>query len=116
MTTISRVQPQAKAAGHTAVWFAVGIILAALSGIMLLVCFPPYGYWPLAWVALVPATFAQYRLLPRRWSSLGPTLYILFWLGPFLARLFGTQFGPFFTYLGVLIAILIFFISNDRNF
>jgi apolipoprotein N-acyltransferase len=83
---------------------------------MLLVSFPPYGYWPLAWVALVPATFAQYRLLPRRWSSLGPTLYLLFWLGPYLARLFGTEFGPFFTYLGFLIAILMFFISNDRRF
>jgi apolipoprotein N-acyltransferase len=116
MTTISQVQPQTKAAGHTAVRFAVGIALAALSGVMLLLSFPPYGYWPLAWVALLPATFAQYRLLPKRWSGLGPALYLLFWLGPFLARLFGTQFGPFFTYLGVLIAILIFFISNDRSF
>ncbi len=116
MTSISQVQPQAKAAGHTAIWFAVGIVMAALSGVMLLLSFPPYGYWPLAWVALVPATFAQYRLLPLRWSSLGPALYSLFWLGPYLARLFGTQFGPFFTYLGVLIAILSFFISNDRRF
>jgi apolipoprotein N-acyltransferase len=116
MATVSQVQPQAKAAGHTAVWFAAGIVLAALSGIMLLLSFPPYGFWPLAWVALLPATFAQYRLFPKRWSGLGPALYLLFWLGPFLARLFGTQFGPFFTYLGVLIAILIFFISNDRNF
>ncbi|MGE5375932.1 MAG: nitrilase-related carbon-nitrogen hydrolase [Bacteroidota bacterium] len=116
MTTVSQVQFQAKAAGHTAVWFAVGIVLAALSGVMLLLSFPPYGYWPLAWVALVPATFAQYRLLPLRWSALGPSLYLLFWLGPYLARLFGTQFGPFFTYLGVLIALLMFFISNDRKF
>jgi apolipoprotein N-acyltransferase len=116
MTTVSQVQPQAKVAGHTAVSFAVGIILAALSGVMLLLSFPPYGYWPLAWVALVPATFAQYRLLPQRWSALAPSLYLLFWLGPYLARLFGTQFGPFFTYLGFLIAILEFFIANDRRF
>jgi apolipoprotein N-acyltransferase len=43
-------------------------------------------------------------------------LYALFWLGPYLARLFGTEFGPFFTYLGVLIAILNFFMSTERKF
>jgi apolipoprotein N-acyltransferase len=116
MTTISQVQPRAKTAEHTALRFAVGIILAALSGVMLLLSFPPYGYWPLAWIALLPATFAQYRLLPLRWSALGPAVYIVFWLGPYLARLFGTEFGPFFTYLGFLIAILVFFASNDRGF
>jgi apolipoprotein N-acyltransferase len=116
MTTISREQPKAKISGRETVRFVAGIALAALSGVMLLLSFPPYGYWPLAWIALLPATFAQYRLLPLRWSALGPAIYIVFWLGPYLARLFGTEFGPFFTYLGFLIAILVFFTSNDRGF
>lgn len=96
--------------------FVLGIVLSAASGVMLLLSFPPYGLWPLAWVALVPALFAQYRLLPLRRSSLATTMYALFWLGPYLYQLFGTEFGPFFSYLGVLIAILNIFISTERGF
>jgi apolipoprotein N-acyltransferase len=65
---------------------------------------------------MVPYRYAQYRLFPLKWSSLAETIALLLWLGPFMARLFGTNFGPFFTYLGVWIAILIFFISKDRKF
>jgi apolipoprotein N-acyltransferase len=83
---------------------------------MLLLAFPPYGAWWLAWIAFVPGIFAQYRLMPAKYSSLAPALYLLVWLGPYLARLFGTQFGPFFTYLGVLIAILGYFSYREREF
>ena len=96
--------------------FALGIVLSALSGMMLLLSFPPYGLWPLIWVAIVPYRFAQYRLLPRKWSSLAEAVTNLVWLGPFMARMFGMDNGPFFYYLGVLIAILTFFLSKDRRF
>jgi len=117
MSTISNSRIQSGVAVGVDVWrFALGLILSAMSGALLLLSFPPYGLWPLAWVALLPALFAQYRLLPIRWSSLASALYILFWLGPYLGRLFGTEFGPFFTYLGVWIAILEVFIANERKF
>jgi apolipoprotein N-acyltransferase len=93
-----------------------GILLSALSGVMLLLSFPPYGVWWLAWFAFVPGIFAQYRMFPRKFAHLAPTTYILVWLGPYMARLFGTEFGPFFTYLGVLIAIIIFFLNRERAF
>ncbi|MBN1536460.1 MAG: hypothetical protein JW908_06995 [Anaerolineales bacterium] len=96
--------------------FILGIVLSALSGVLLLLAFPPYGFWMLAWIACVPYRFAQHRLLPMKWSSLAETTASLIWLGPFMARLFGTEFGPIFTYLGVLIAILTFFLSKDRWF
>jgi len=96
--------------------FGLGLGLSALSGLLLLLAFPPYGLWPLAWFALVPALLAQFRLLPARWSSLAAALYIGLWLGPFLARLFGSGFGPFFQYLGVLIAIINFFAAKERVF
>ncbi len=96
--------------------FFLGVLLSALSGLMLLLAFPPYGIWWLAWIAFVPAIFAQYRLLPAKYSSLAPALYLLVWLGPYLARLFGTEFGPFFTYLGVLIAVIAFFTYRERAF
>lgn len=93
-----------------------GILLSALSGAMLLLSFPPYGIWPLAWIAFVPGVFAQYRLMPRKHSSIAPAIYLLIWLGPYMARLFGTEFGPVFTYLGVIIAVITYFINRERGF
>jgi len=117
MATISHIKAQEKVAGQTTAWrFALGIALSALSGVLLLLAFPPYGFWPLAWFALVPALLAQYRILPGKWTSLAATIYAAIWLGPFLARLFGPEFGPFFQYLGFWIAILEFFVAKDRKF
>jgi len=117
MTTIYNVKPQTKVVmPATALRFALGIALSALSGVMLLLAFPPYGLWPLAWFALVPALLAKYRILPGKWTSLAATIYAAVWLGPFLARLFGPEFGPFFQYLGFWIAILEFFVAKDRKF
>lgn len=101
--------------GSTRAWI-IGIALSILSGVMLLLAFPPYGLWPLAWFALVPGLIAQYRLLPAKWSSLAAAIYLGVWLGFFLARLFGSEFGPFFQFMGIWIAILIFFISRDIAF
>jgi apolipoprotein N-acyltransferase len=70
----------------------------------------------LAWIALVPALFAQYRLLPQKWSQLATALYALFWLGPFLARLFENEAGPFFKFLGIFIAVLQLFLATERKF
>ncbi len=94
----------------------LGVVLSALSGLMLLLAFPPYGIWPLAWIAFVPGVFAQHRLLPRKWASLSPAIYMTIYLGPFLARLFGPENGPFFQYLGVLIGILVFFVQKEVKF
>jgi apolipoprotein N-acyltransferase len=96
--------------------FALGIVLSILSGVLILLAFPPYGVWWLMWVALVPYAFAQHRLLPRKWASLAPALAMLFWLGPYLARLFGPDFGIFLQYMGVWIGILVFFLQKERKF
>lgn len=117
MTTLTTAKLQKNdVARVTSVRFALGIGLSALSGAMLLLAFPPYGLWPLMWVACVPYRYAQHRLLPLKWSSLAESVALLVWLGPFMFRMFGTENGPFFTYLGLFIAILIFFLSRDRKF
>lgn len=112
--TGQQVRTHAETAGIARM--GIALALSALSGLMLLLAFQPYGLWPLAWVALAPSLVAQHRLLPRRWSSLAPALTHLFWLGPFLARLFGASLGPFFQFLGVLIAALVFFLKKERRF
>ncbi len=96
--------------------FILGIFLSALSGFMLLLAFPPYGIWPLTWIGFVPYLYAQYRLMPFKWTSLAVAIANLCWLGPFLARLYGPEPGFFFTYLGVWIAIFNLLASKDRNF
>lgn len=117
MTAISQIKTQTHAAGQaSAVRFGLGVFLSALSGAMLLLAFPPYGLWPLAWFAMVPALLAQYRLLPAKWTSLATAIYSAVWLGPFLARLFGAGMGPFFQYLGIWIALLNLAISKERRF
>ncbi len=117
MATIMDVQAKDKLAVPAAsTRFALGVFLSALSGVMLLLSFPPYGAWPLAWFAFALALVAQHRLLPPKWASLGPALMSLFWLGPYLGRLFGTEYGPVFTYMGVLIAVLNYFVATERKF
>ncbi len=94
----------------------VGIALSFLSGMLLLFAYPPYGLWPLMWIAFVPMAIAQYRIFPRKWSSLAVAITDLVWLGPFLWRIFGTEAPWFLTYLGLLIAILNFFLRKEREF
>src|SRR5512136_2460045 len=116
MTAISAVRPQTRTAGLAVLRFLLGMTLSAASGVLLLLAFPPYGIWPLAWVALVPALFAQYRLFPQRSASLAFSLVLMFWLGPYMARQFGNAYGPIFTYLGVLVALAGLFIFIERRF
>jgi apolipoprotein N-acyltransferase len=96
--------------------YVYGFLLSILSGVMLLLSFPPYEIWWLAWVGFIPGIFAQFRMFPRKHSHFANTTYMLVWFGPYMARLFGTQFGPFFTYLGVLIAVFVFFMNRERTF
>jgi len=114
-TSETRSLPSVLIHGNTA-RLIIGILLAGLSGLMFLLAFPPYGLWFLAWFGFVPALLAQYRLMPLKWSSLASAIFAVVWLGPFLGRLFGPDFGPFFQYLGLWIAILNFFVSKDRKF
>ena len=65
--------------------FLLGILLSALSGVMLLLAFPPYGIWWLAWFAFVPGIFAQYRLFPQEVFEPGT--------GDLLAGLAGPVYG-----------------------
>ncbi|HEY6472808.1 MAG TPA: hypothetical protein VIY26_07950, partial [Acidimicrobiales bacterium] len=48
--------------------FVLGLALAGLSALLATWAFPPYGIWPLIFVAWVPMLVAQHRVLPRRWS------------------------------------------------
>ena len=69
--------------------WAAGLALAGLSAALLRLAFPPYnrGLW--IGVAFVPMLVAQYRVLPRRGSSVAPAVAIGGWLGALLVPIFG---------------------------
>ena len=59
-----------------------GLGLAVLTGVLGTLALPPFGLWPLIWVAFVPMAIAQYRVMPARWSG------VAFGVG------FGTYLAP----------------------
>ena len=65
MATLTHPQTKPHTVAHADLSrLVLGVFLSALGGVMLLLSFPPYGLWPLAWIGFVPFLFAQYRLMP----------------------------------------------------
>lgn len=88
-TTLNQVRPII----HTsnAVRFAVGVAFSLMSTVLLVLAFQPYGVWPLAFFAFVPAFIAEYYFLPRRWSGLGSAISVGGWLAIVLMRFFWVE-------------------------
>ncbi|MBL8531988.1 MAG: apolipoprotein N-acyltransferase [Hyphomonadaceae bacterium] len=49
-----------------------GLVLAASSGALATLAFPPFDLWPLIFVAFVPMAVAQHRVMPRALAPLAP--------------------------------------------
>jgi apolipoprotein N-acyltransferase len=81
----------------------IGILLSVVSAILLMLSFPPYNLWPFIWVGFVPMLVAQFRVLPRRLSSLASAITIGGWLGGYLTPIFAGS-GIYMTWLPLLIA------------
>ncbi|RME51862.1 MAG: hypothetical protein D6796_00090 [Caldilineae bacterium] len=98
----------------TTVWLRIGIgaFLALCSAILLTLSFPPYDFWPLIWVAFIPMLVAQYRVLPRKVSSLASAIAIGGWLGFYLTPIFAGS-GLYMTWLPLIVGVITFF--TDRG-
>jgi apolipoprotein N-acyltransferase len=55
---------------------AGGVGVALLTGLLIVLAFDPYGYWPLIFVAFVPMVVAQHRILPASLSGIAPGIGI----------------------------------------
>jgi len=75
---------------HKSSWIRIGsgILLSVVSAILLTLSFPPYNLWPLIWVGFVPMLVAQFRVMPRKVSSLASAIAIGGWLGGYLTPIF----------------------------
>jgi apolipoprotein N-acyltransferase len=60
------------ATGGHAGTVARGVLLSLATVALVALAFPPFGWWPCILVAFVPMVVAQHRVLPARWSALGP--------------------------------------------
>ncbi len=81
----------------------IGVLLSALSAILLTLSFPSYNLWPLIWVAFIPMLVAQFRVMPPKISSLASAIAIGGWLGGYLTPIFAGS-GLYMTWLPLLIA------------
>ncbi len=86
----------------------IGILLSAASAILLTLSFPPYGFWPFIWASFVPMLVAQFRVMPRRVSSLASAITIGGWLGGYLTPIFAGS-GIYMTWLPLIIGVIVFF-------
>jgi apolipoprotein N-acyltransferase len=85
----------------------IGVVLGALSGVLLIFAFQPYSIWPLAFIALVPMQVASQRIVPRRWAGAPTAVGNFIWLFVLLTAIFGLN--PqlwFFPAIALLVAIL----------
>jgi len=72
---------------------------------MLILAFPPFNLWFLAWVAMVPLLLAQHRILPTRLSSLAPAIFNGGWLWGYLGPVFAGS-GSFMMYLPAIVFVI----------
>jgi apolipoprotein N-acyltransferase len=96
----------------------IGLTLSALTLAMLILAFPPFNVWPLAFFCLVPMLVAQYRVLPLRWARLAPIVGIDLWVLWLVTMLFGLQVETLFIQLiPVIVAVLDWFsVQGTRQF
>jgi apolipoprotein N-acyltransferase len=74
---------------------------------MLILAFPPYNVWPLAFFFMVPTLIAQYRVLPLKWTGLAKIVGIDLWVLWLITLLFGINPDVWFLYLvPVVVAVL----------
>jgi apolipoprotein N-acyltransferase len=83
----------AVAAPDTRRRIVLGLALAVLTGVLGTLALPPFGIWPLIWVAFVPMLVAQHRVMPRRWSGVAFGVGFATYLAP--------QITPGFTEAGL---------------
>ncbi|HOT90840.1 MAG TPA: nitrilase-related carbon-nitrogen hydrolase [Anaerolineae bacterium] len=92
---------------HTIGRIVLGLALAALSAVLVTLAFPPFNLWFLVWFAAVPAVVAQYRIMPRKLSSLASAVFNGGWVLGYLGPVFAGS-GNFMEYLWLYVLIISF--------
>lgn len=83
----------------------IGVALSVLSGLAFTLAFPPYEIWPLIFIGWIPLQIAQFRIMPKRLSSLASSVAVFVWLECYLGPVFNPV-GTFMVWLPLAIALL----------
>ena len=114
----SDVVPAAAAPAASAGRLLPAVGLAIASGALATLAFPPFGLWPLIFVAFVPLVVAQHRIAPPRWSGavfgLGIGTYIA---GQLSMGLHQGDVAPFFELMPLYFAVIFALVAwRSRRF
>lgn len=110
MTVYESSQVSGQSAGGR---IALGVVLSLLTAAMLVLAFPPYNLWPLAFICLVPMLIAKHRLLPMRWTALAESLGASLWVLIMLTALFGLHLETWFIQ-GIAVATVVMNLLTNR--
>jgi apolipoprotein N-acyltransferase len=81
--------------------------LGLLSGVLIILAYPPFNAWPLAFVAFVPMIVGQHRVASARWSGAVFGIGVGTMLaGAFSIGLYQDRVAPFFQVLPVYFAVI----------
>jgi len=85
----------------------IGIAMGVFSGIMLILAFQPYSFWPLAFIAFVPMLVAAHRLVPSKWAGVPLAVGNFIWLLVCLVAIFGFDLQIwFFPAIALLVGLM----------
>jgi apolipoprotein N-acyltransferase len=84
-----------------------GILLAALSVLLLTLALPRYAVWPLVLVALVPMLVAQHRLLPQLLAGIAPAITFSWFLFDQTSRQIARLPGSIVAWIVIIGALLL---------
>lgn len=93
----------------------VGVALAGLSALLATWAFPPYGIWPLIFVAWAPMVVAQHWFLPGRWSGLGPGIGIGGFYAGYLHGLIDPNFAWWVSAIPFLVGAVVAVATNSER-
>jgi apolipoprotein N-acyltransferase len=83
----------------------IGLVLSVVSGLAFVLAFPPYEIWPLIFIGWIPLQIAQFRIMPKRLSSLASAVAIFVWLQGYLGPVFAPT-GSFMIWLPLAVGII----------
>ena len=98
----------------TPVRLVLGLFLAVSGGLLLVLAFPPFEFWPLALLGYIPVLVAQYRILPPKFSSLASAVGVAVWLQGYLGPVFA-PIGTFMVWLPLIAGGISFLADGSQR-
>jgi len=111
MTTVASSKVRQDVKATKTVRIGIGVALSALTTVMLILAFPPYNVWPLAFFCLVPMLVVQYRVMPLQPAFMAHVVGNDLWVLWLVTMLFGLNLETWFIQMIPVLAAVISFLT-----